>query len=271
MMSFIDPSNPSPLRSPSRPITACFGGGGSFGMGFEMGVVTALVERGIPVDKGPMLGTSAGAWTAASLATGMTYDQLVDASNHPGRTREKVRVIDITREVFADHRDDRVTGMAMQLPFAVRTALSGERYALADIVAASSSLPRVTEPHRIDGRRYIDAGVIRSASADRAKSARVLVVVTPIARRVLGPFGRMYERITRYEIERWRFRAGGDVLFVRPTRQIVELIEDRGVAGILDVDAGRRAYEPAYELGLRCAERFRARHPAAAEELAAIS
>lgn len=53
-------------------MATCFGGGGAFGIGFDMGVARALTEAGIPIRSGPMLGTSAGSWTAAALAVGPT-------------------------------------------------------------------------------------------------------------------------------------------------------------------------------------------------------
>ena len=67
------------------------------------------------------------------------------------------RVIELTSSLFGDLHDARVTGMAIQLPFGRRTALSGEDHALADVVAASSSPPKFAHPHKIGGRRYIDA------------------------------------------------------------------------------------------------------------------
>jgi hypothetical protein len=88
---------------------------------------------------------------------------------------------------------------------------------------------------------------------------------------VLGPFRWIAEQVTRYEMQQWRLRTGGDVLFVRPPRHIAELVHGRGIEGILDVDTARRAYEPSYELGVRCAERFGTRHPSALEELATAS
>jgi predicted acylesterase/phospholipase RssA len=263
------PLQPLFVGVPSRPIASCFGGGGAFGIGFEMGVVAGLLDSGIPVNKGPMLGTSAGAWTAASVAVGITHDELIEVSDSRHRTGDSARVIDITRSVFGDRRDSRVSAMAIQLPLGVRRSLSGGCYPLAEVVAASSSPPRLAAPHRIEGRRYIDAGITRSTSVDRAMLARVLVVVAPIAGRVLGPFGRVSEQVTRYEMQQWRLRTGGNVLFVRPTRGIAALVAGRGLDGILDVDVARRAYEPSYELGVRCAERFFTRHPSAAEEIRA--
>jgi hypothetical protein len=259
------------VLAPTRPIASCFGGGGAFGIAFEMGVVGGLLEGGIPVDKGPMLGTSAGAWTAACVAVGITHDELIERSTGHHRTGEPARVIDMTRSVFGERRDARVRGMVVQLPLGVRRALRGDDHALAEVVAASSSPPKLAAPHRIDGLRYIDAGITRSTSVDRAASARVLVVVAPLAGRVLGPIGRMSERMTRYEMQRWRLRTGGDVLYVRPTRAVADLLAGGGLKSILDPDIARRVYEPSYELGLRCAERFLTRHPDSGEELRAAS
>jgi predicted acylesterase/phospholipase RssA len=259
-------SQPWFVGSAHQPISSCFGSGGAFGIGFDMGVVTALIDSGIPVDKGPMLGTSAGAWTAASVAAGLTWDELLDIPEGFERTDEPVRVIELTSSLFGDLHDARVTGMAIQLPFGRRTALSGEDHALADVVAASSSPPKFAHPHKIGGRRYIDAGITRCTSVDRAESAHVLVVVTPMTGRVVGPFGRVCEGITRFEIEQWRIRTAGDVLFIRPNAHIASFVADGGIDALLDVEAGRRVFEPAYELGLQCAEEFLESHPKEAEE-----
>ncbi|MBV8952000.1 MAG: hypothetical protein JOZ99_14070 [Actinobacteria bacterium] len=265
------PMQPFSVAAPHHPIASCFGGGGAFGISFEMGVVAGLRDAGIPVEQGPMLGTSAGAWTAASVAAGVTYDELMSRSESQYRAGEPARVIDMTRAVFGDRRDSRVSGMAIQLPLGARRMLRGVRYPLAEIVAASSSPPRFAAPHRIDGRRYIDAGVTRSTSVDRAASARVLVVVAPLAGRVLGAFGRVSEQVTRYEMQRWRLRTAGDVLYVRPTRGIAALLGGHGIEAILDPEVAHTAFEPAYELGMRCGERFFIRHPVAAEEFRAAS
>jgi NTE family protein len=256
-------------RRSRRPIAACFGGGGAFGIAFDMGVTAGLLESGIPVDRGPMLGTSAGAWTAASLAAGVTHHELMEVAIAPARPDGPVAVIDITQAVFGDRSDSRVSAMVIQLPPGVRRTLSGADHSLAELVAASSSPPRLAAPHRIDGRRCIDAGITRSTSVDRAKGARVLVVVAPIAGGVLGRYGRVSEQVTRYEMQQWRVRTGGDVLYVRPTQRIAALVAGRGFQGLIDVDVAHDVYEPSYELGVRCAERFFTRHPDAAEEVCA--
>jgi len=262
------PMQPFFLGSRRRPIASCFGGGGSFGIGFGMGVVAGLRDAGIPVDHGPMLGTSAGSWTAAAVAAGATHDDFLRLVDFYEPSDDPVRVIDMTRAVFGEHRDDRVSGVVLELPLGLRKILHGGHHTLADIVAASSSPPKFASPHTIDGRKYIDAGILRSTSVDRAESARVLVVVAPIAGGVLGTIGRVYEQVTRCEIQHWRVRSGGgDVLYVGPTREIVSLITARGLDGILDPEVGSRVHDASYELGVRRGEEFLTQHGRAAEEL----
>jgi predicted acylesterase/phospholipase RssA len=264
------PMQPLLLGSRKRLIASCFGGGGSFGIGFGMGVVTGLIDAGIPVGQGPMLGTSAGAWTAAAVAADVTHDDLLGLSDTYEPTDDPVRVVNMTRAVFGEHRDHRVSSVVLELPLGLRKILSGEQHTLADVVAASSSPPKFASPHKIGNRKYIDAGILRSTSADRAESARVLIAVAPIAGGVLGTIGRVYEQVTRCEIQQWRLKSGGgDVLFVTPTREIVSLITERGLNGILEPEVGARVYDRSYELGLERGETFLARNRRTADELLA--
>jgi predicted acylesterase/phospholipase RssA len=237
-----------------RPLASCFGGGGAYGIGFNLGVANALLDSGYALDHAPMLGTSAGAWAAACLATGVTFDEVMACwAAHEGRG-SPTRVIELTSAVFGDRRDDRVNTMAMHLPSGRRVSLRGGEHSLADIVAASSSPPRLAVPHVIGGRRYIDAGIIRGTSADRARRAEVLVLVVPIATGILGRFGRMSEQLARYEMLRWRGRTRGRVLYVRPDSAVASLISGRD--SLFDRDVARRTYEVAYGLGQRRLERF---------------
>jgi NTE family protein len=264
------PMPPMLLGSRRRPIASCFGGGGSFGIGFGMGVVAGLRDAGVPVDQGPMLGTSAGAWTAAAVAADVTHDDLLGLSDSYEPSDDPVRVIEMTRAVFGEHRDPRVSSVVLELPLVLRKILSGEDHTLADIVAASSSPPKFASPHKIGTRKFIDAGILRNTSVDRAASARVLVVVAPIAGGVLGNIGRVYEHVTRCEIQHWRVKsAGGDVLYIKPTREVAALITARGLDGILDPEVGARVYDRSYDLGLQRGEEFLTRNRRAADELLA--
>ena len=139
------------------------------------------------------------------------------------------------------------------------TILTGSDHDLADLVAASSSPPRVAVPHRIDGHRYIDAGIVTTTSADRAAPADLLVVVAPMAGPVLGRLGAASERMVAFELMRWRM-TGGHVLYIRPNRAVGALAGTRPT-DVLDTAIAEPTYRAAYELGTRCAERFRNRHP----------
>ena len=218
-----------------------------------------------------MIGTSAGSWTAAALASGFTCDDIFETWDRHPRTERPARVIDATYDLFGDRADPRVTGMAIRVPAGGRVGLLGDRHLLADVVAASSSAPRLTVPHRIGGHSYVDAGITRCTSADRAPAAEVLVVIAPIAGPAFAPYGHLSEWVIHRELATWRSRHGGLVLFVRPTRAIAALLSQGGPDAALDVGAGRRTYRAAYELGLRSAERFRNRHGSAAERLAGVA
>lgn len=238
-------------------VVTCFGAGGAFGIGFNMGVARALIEAGIPLTSGPMLGTSAGAWTAAALAVGAGLDDIRAAWTNAPRSG-KARVIEITRPLFGYARDARVSTMAIGFPVPYPVVLSGSDHDLADLVAASSSPPRVASPHRIGGRRYIDAGVLTTTSAHRAPPADLLVVVAPMAGPVLGRVGAYSARMVAVELMRWRIR-GGHVLFVRPNRAVGALA-GRRASDSLDPARAEPTYRAAYELGARCAERYWAKH-----------
>jgi hypothetical protein len=242
------------------PLAACFGAGGAFGIGFNLGVARALVAAGIPVASGPMLGTSAGAWTAAALAIGADLDDVRSSWRH--RSEGKVRVIELARVLFGDARDDRVSTAAVRLPVLYPMILPGSEYELADQVAASASPPRVAVPHRIGSRRFVDAGIVTSTSAHRAPAADLLVLVAPMAGPVLGRYGAYCERLVRLELSRWRM-TGGHVLFVRPNRAVGALAGSR-LSDVLEEGRADLAYRGGYEVGARCAERFWARHPALA-------
>jgi predicted acylesterase/phospholipase RssA len=241
-----------------RPRTAaCFGGGGAFGIAFNLGVATALQDHGIPVEQGPMLGTSAGSWTAAALATGLTLQDLVPTWSRPAPEGRR-RVIDSSREVWGSQRDSRVTGIALQVPLGRRRLLSGRHHRLADVVAASSSLPGFASPHLIDGKRYIDGGLFSNASADRAPRADMLIVAVPMAGTLLGTVGTLGDRFTRIEIARWSLRNHGRrALYIRPDRRFAPFL--RRFGDVMAVDRVEEIHAKAYDLGAERLELFRAR------------
>lgn len=244
-------------RRRSRPATAsCFGGGGSFGIAFNLGVAHALRDCGIPLEDGPMMGTSAGSWTAAALATGLTLEDLVPtwSNSGPGGRR---RVIDSSAAVWGDRHDARVTGVALQVPLARRRLLSGARYRIADVVAASSSLPGFAQAHVIEHRHYVDGGLFSGTSADRAPRAELLVVTAPMAGPLLGTVGAVGDRMARMEAARWSLCHGRRALYIRPDHRFQPYL--RRLRDIMAIRGIEEVYRHAYDLGSERLTVFRAR------------
>jgi NTE family protein len=63
-----------PLFAAHHRLAMVYGGGGVFGIAYTAGVAAGLAATGVPVVTAPALGTSAGSWTAAAIALGLTYD-----------------------------------------------------------------------------------------------------------------------------------------------------------------------------------------------------
>jgi predicted acylesterase/phospholipase RssA len=235
-------------QDPPR-LSLAFGGGGPFGIAYGLGVVDALVDAGISTDGTAMLGTSAGSWVAACVATGVGYSDLcripqVRVPNpRPGLLRG------IAAELFGDARSACVTASAFRLSIGRPTLLSGSEHRLADIVAASSAVPGLFAPVRVDRRWYVDGGVRSLVSAHRATAAQHLLVVAPIAGPMFGPGGRVMELMLRDELARWQRATGGKAHLVRPNAQIAALA--RQPLHLFDKARAVDAYPLAYEQATR--------------------
>ena len=187
----------------------------------------------------PVLGTSAGAWAGAALAVGVELEVMGPWARTPAR-RFGHRSVDTVRPVFGDATAPHVFGVAARLS-GRRVFLSAARFGVTDIVAASSSPPPFAVPHVVEGRRYIDAGLISICSVDLAPPADLLVVVAPIAGPHMGTVGRFSERQTLRHMRGWRRKSGGRVLYLRPDRQLASAAGS-GVGNLFDPGrAGRRA------------------------------
>ena len=77
------------------PLAMVYGGGGVFGIAYTSGVAQGLADRGMPIRQAPSLGTSAGSWTAAALALGLSYDDFDDLRPPPVPTRRTGVLADI--------------------------------------------------------------------------------------------------------------------------------------------------------------------------------
>ena len=205
---------------PLPALSVVFGGGGPFGIAYGLGIADALAARGLSFDGVDMLGTSAGAWVASCVATGIGFAELCAVPQirvpnpRPGLLRG------IAGDIFGDAHSDYVTASAVRLPSSRRALLSGGTHRLADIVAASSAVPGLFAPVRIGRHVYVDGGVRSLVSAHHAAPAQRLLVIAPIAGPMFGPAGRTMELMLREEIRRWEQATGGTAHLLRPNAEI---------------------------------------------------
>lgn len=252
---------PRVLSGP-HPLSVVYGGGGVFGIAFGLGVAHGLAAAGIAVAEAPALGTSAGSWVASAIALGVPYDAFADmeAPNLP--TRNGRALVEAGQSLFGDARHPLVAVSAVCLRSRRRHILDGGRYPLADLVAASSAVPGLFPPHRINGRLYVDGGMWSVTSVDAAVRADEVIVVAPLAGSVMGPMGRTAEFLLGRELRTWRHRHPEKVItMIRPDREIARMA-GRNPLGLFDAERARPVYPRAVELGRRWGEQLQAR-PAA--------
>ena len=239
-----------PLRA-RHPLAMVYGGGGVFGIAYTSGVARGLADSGLPVRSAPALGTSAGSWTAASVALGVTYDDFDGLAVPAVPTRRAGVLAEIARELFGEARHELVSVSAVCVRSRRRHVLHGGRYPLADLVAASSAVPGLLPPHRIDGRLYIDGGLGSATSLDAVGEAEHVVVVAPLAGTVMGPMGRAAGFLLDREVDRWSaLHPGSTVTTIRPDRAIAKVAGLHPLA-LFDEGRAREVFPMAHEQGLR--------------------
>lgn len=226
-----------------------YGGGGVFGIAYTSGVARGLADSGVPVATAPALGTSAGSWTAAALALGLTYDDFDGLRPPPVPTRRPGVLADLARELFGEASHGLVRVSAVCLSSRRRHILDGGRYPLADLVAASSAVPGLLPPHRVDGRLYIDGGMWSATSLDAAGEADHVIVVAPLSGSVMGPMGRAAGFLLDRELARWRRRhPARTVTLIRPDRAMAR-VAGLHPLGLFDDARARDVYPMALEQG----------------------
>lgn len=237
-------------------LSMVYGGGGVVGIAYTGGVAAGLASSGIPVATAPSLGTSAGAWTASALALGLSYEDLVDL---PVPSVPAVRpgiLADIARMVFGEANHHLVSVSAVHVRTGRRHILAGDAYPLADLVAASSAVPGLLPPHRIEDRLYVDGGMWSVTSVDAAEEADRVIVVAPLAGRMMGPMGRIAGALLERELGRWRDRhPEASITMIRPNRAMARITGVRPLA-LFDADRARAIYPLAYEQGIRFGEQI---------------
>lgn len=214
------PVTPKP---PDRPLSAAFGGGGVFGIAYGLGVAHALIEAGVPLMTTPTIGTSAGAWVAACIATDRGFAELRDLPDIRVPDATPGLLQNIATTIFGDATSALVTASAVQLPTMRHVLLPGDSIRLADLVAASSSVPGIFRPASFGGTSYVDGGVRSLVSADHAAPARHLLVIAPIAGPMFGPAGRIMQGLLGREIRRWENATNGKAHLIRPNAEIASL------------------------------------------------
>jgi NTE family protein len=233
------------------PIATCLGSGGSYGIAFNLGVVMGLADAGIDVLPGPIIGASAGSYSAAALRTGIDFDLVMEAWPKEFKLRVS-RAIQVTGPLFGDKRVDDAGAVALRLWSFRREILWGDEADLADIVAASSSPPPFALPHKVRGHRYIDGGYGSPTSVDLAPVADLLVVVTPIWK-AAGRMGKSAVRKLDREVADYRSLGGGRVLHVAPDDRI-DALEAYKVPNIFNADLARQVFPLAREVGRQAAK-----------------
>jgi predicted acylesterase/phospholipase RssA len=246
------------LLEQRHPLSMVYGGGGVVGIAYTAGVAAGLATAGIPVAGAPALGTSAGSWTASALALGLSYDDLADL---PVPSLPAVRtgvLAETARLVFGESTHRLVSVSAVSVRSRRRHILDGDAYPLADLVAASSAVPGLLPPHRVDGRLYIDGGMWSATSVDAAEEADRVIVVAPLAGRVMGPMGRVAGVLLERELDRWQHRhPEAHIHMIRPNREMASIVGIRPLA-LFDADRARAVYPLAYEQGARWGEDIQA-------------
>jgi predicted acylesterase/phospholipase RssA len=239
-----------------------YGGGGAFGIGFNLGVAHGLAAAGIAVAAAPALGTSAGSWAASAMALGIEFEafEAIEAPSVPNRTRGVLA--DLARQLWGESRHPLVAVSAVCLSTRRRHILDGARYPLADLVAASSAVPGLLPPHRIDGRLYVDGGMWSATSIDAAANAEEVIVIAPLAGAAMGPLGLGAGFLLERELRSWRHHhPGSRITMIRPNRAVARLA-GLNPLGLFDGERGKRVYPLAYQQGVQWGERLQESHAA---------
>ncbi len=252
------------------PLSVCFGGGGAYAYGFGMGIAKGLLSEGIDLRSAPMIGTSAGAHVVASLSASRSFEDIAPFWANLADSVKRplwIRASDMTEPAYGHLSGRNVAGVAVRVLTFRRTLLWADDHRLADLVAASASVCPIARPHRIDGRRYIDGGHRRVASADLAPDADLQLLVTAFARKEQGLVGRMGGRQAAKEQRVWSERTGGKVLQIGPVDEMLA-VKVKGVRALGDVDIARRIHALAVPVGRAAAAKLRDEFPDVVARLA---
>lgn len=245
------------LEEAHHPLSVVYGGGGVFGIAYGAGVAQGLMDEGIDMAVAPSLGTSAGSWVASAVALGLGYDHFAALESPSVPTTSDV-LFRRASEIFGGARHHLVSISAVNVRSRKRHILDGGVYDLADLCAASSAVPGLFPPHRIEGRLYVDGGMWSATSVDAADEADEVIVIAPLAGPVMGPMGRTAGLLLGRELQSWRGRHPGKVItMIRPNHEIGRMA-GRNPLGLFDADRAKAVYPRARAQGQEWGRRLRA-------------
>lgn len=210
---------------PPPPLAVVLGGGALLGTAWHMAVIYGLREIGVTFDDVPLVGTSAGSWVASAVRLGVPLDALHDLPMTGRPERRPGFLASFAAEIFGDATIPGVTVCALETPTVRRRLLDGADHRAADLVAASSAIPGLFAPHRVDGRLHVDGGLRSPCSVAALPAADVLVVSLPARGMVSAAAGRAAALAARRSIDAWRRRHGGQVIELSPPRVLEGLAE----------------------------------------------
>jgi hypothetical protein len=244
---------------PHLPLATAMGGGGAFGIAYHLGVTRALMDAGIAVDEGPMLGVSAGAYAAAAIATDTTLETIADCWSAYGLTRGRgrARTFEITGPLFGDRRDERVIGVCTTARWPAPILLRGAEHGLGDVVAAAASPLGMAHGHTVGGRRLYDAGMYWNTAAHRAPRADLLLVIAALTGDHRGPMAAVWESQLRFETRALRLARQRHTIVIRPDAAVLRVATGR-LGDLFDMRHAPATYRAAYLQGERLAPAIRA-------------
>lgn len=189
-----------------RGVNVVLGGGGAKGFA-QIGVLRAIVEAGIPIDR--IAGTSMGSLIAAQYSLGYAFDKMIAVNRKiwvDGRplsdfTFPAVSIVRGKRLQKALHdllNPWRIEDMPLRF-FCVSSNLSRARLCVHDRgvlwrgVRASGSIPGIGPPMITDGELLIDGGVLNNLPGNlMAERFNGRVIVVDVAAQELPPVSEIY-------------------------------------------------------------------------------
>lgn len=213
-------------------------GGGAFGIGYEAGLLDEFRHRGAGPKGVHVLGTSAGSWVGAMMATETQFEDVADKKQIRLFNQERGYMLGYAREVFGDARSEFVntTGSRLQVGLPQLEIFNGGEHDLADMVTMSSSVPLVFAPANYQDRLYWDGAVagISAGYAHHAPRAKKLIAISALSTHLKMPLpgplqnvaGPILEKKTRLELWRWqRQNPNSEVIYIKPNREISSMVK----------------------------------------------